>query len=283
MPSIDAVSIAPPAREWLADSRQARVLHVFDRACNLINERGEVLSIVTQQIGNGPFNLVIQDDILFSDHLNVQSPISIRENQLNLGTLTINTDTASLWCSRPDWEMLHAGKEGIINQLPNLREWIRECAHPNGSPISNSPISNSLISSITTIDLQSSGNSARGLAGLGQGLTPAGDDFILGAVFAAWIIHPSDVARIIAEATTNAAAPLTTSLSAAWLRAAGRGEAGILWHLFFGVLTSGDRMAIQECTERLLAVGHTSGADALSGFVHVVNCYSVIRGKSCLS
>jgi hypothetical protein len=55
--SINTLSLAPNACTGLANTRYPRILHVFDRACNLINERREVLSIVTPQIGNGPFNL----------------------------------------------------------------------------------------------------------------------------------------------------------------------------------------------------------------------------------
>src|SRR6185436_6759079 len=120
MISINAVSIAPNARDWLANSRHPRILHVFDRACNLINERREILSIVTQQIGNGPFNLVVEDDVLFSEHLNLQSLISVFPNQLNLGDLIINTGNAKLWSPRPDWETLHARRNEILNQLMSL-------------------------------------------------------------------------------------------------------------------------------------------------------------------
>ena len=76
MISVNAVSLAPDARDWLANSRHPRILHVFDRACNLINERREILSIVTQQIGNGAFNLVVEDDVLFSEHLNLPAKSS---------------------------------------------------------------------------------------------------------------------------------------------------------------------------------------------------------------
>jgi len=104
------------------------------------------------------------------------------------------------------------------------------------------------------------------LAGLGRGLTPSGDDFILGAVLATWIIHPSKIASKLAGEVTEAAAPLTTSLSGAWLRSAGRGEAGIRWHNLFNALMVSDKTAVQESVEQLLAVGHSSGADALAGF-----------------
>ena len=59
MQFINVLSVAPDVNNWLANSRLPRILYVFDRACNLINEPREVLSIVTPQIGNGPFNLVM--------------------------------------------------------------------------------------------------------------------------------------------------------------------------------------------------------------------------------
>ena len=300
---INALSLAPEARDWLENSRHPRILHVFDHACNLINECREVLSIVTQQIGDGPFNVVIEADVLFSDHLDTQSPISIYANQLNIGDLTINTANAKLWSPRPDWEALHARRDDILNHLSLLRASDSDRSNPHQceetlaphasagvassqsallamtlpqlpltnlqSPISSLQFSNSLISSLANADLPSSLTATQKLAGLGNGLTPAGDDFILGAVLAAWIIHPSNVARILAEEITNIAAPLTTSLSAAWLKSAGRGEAGILWHEFFNALLTGDSIGIQLQITNLLCIGHTSGADALAGLFGV--------------
>src|SRR5215207_4421879 len=102
MRSISAPSITHNVHEWLANSRQPRVLHVFDRACNLINERRDVLSIVTPQIGNGPFNLVLQEAVCFSDFLRLESRVSVFPTQLLLGDLTIQTADAKPWSPRPD-------------------------------------------------------------------------------------------------------------------------------------------------------------------------------------
>jgi hypothetical protein len=161
---------------------------------------------------------------------------------------------------------LHARREGILNQLKLLQIIAK---HPLGTnyqkrggfplrglrdtpfddhselpsdklrtglnqlklPITQSLISN-LSSALVTADISSAQTITSQLAGLGQGLTPAGDDFIMGVVLAAWIIHPREVASVLAEEITKIAVPLTTSLSASWLRSAGRGEAGILWHNF---------------------------------------------------
>lgn len=121
MQSINALSVASDVNDWLANSRHSRILHVFDQACNLINERREILSIVTPQIGNGPFNLVVDDDVLFSEHLNVNSRISIRGNQLILGDLTVHIVDAKLWSPHPDWKVLHAKRDDILSQIMSLR------------------------------------------------------------------------------------------------------------------------------------------------------------------
>ena len=294
MISINALSLAPDVNDWLTNSHHPRILHIFDHACNLINERREVLSIVTSQIGNGPFNLVIEDDALFSDHLNAQSPISISANRLNLGDLTIHKEAAKLWSPCPDWERLHAKRNDILNQLillPIINYQTGGLDMPfakttqgysttffnSNLPITNYQFSNSLVSALVSANLPSSLTAAKQLAGLGIGLTPAGDDFILGAVLATWIIHPLEVAEVIVKEITNTAAPLTTSLSAAYLKSAGKGEAGILWHNFFDALSSGDSSAVEIQITKLLSIGETSGADALAGFISTFIAYTEIE------
>lgn len=261
MQILNAFSLTSHVHNWLVNSQEPRVLHIFDSACNLINERREVLSIVTPQIGNGPFNLVVEDEICFLEHLDLKSIVSAPSTQLVLGDLTIYTADAKLWNPQPDWERLHDNRNRILDQVAQL-------------PITNYKIPNSLSSSLALADLPSSITAAKQLAGLGAGLTPSGDDFIMGSLYAVWLAHPSEVAGALAQAIVDVAAPLTTSLSAAWLNAAGRGQAGVLWHEFFEALTSAKVMRIQPAIERILAVGETSGADALTGFYSTLNYIS---------
>ncbi|MCQ3935659.1 MAG: hypothetical protein DPW18_01300 [Chloroflexi bacterium] len=261
---LNALSLTRAIRDWLADTRHPRVLHRFDRACNLINERREVLSIVTPEIGDGPFNLVITEGICFGENLSSKSPVSSSINQLTLGNFIIHTANAKLWNPSPDWETLHAKRKDIPNYLAQL-------------PITNysSPIlqSSNLFSALANADIPTAKILASQLAGLGIGLTPSGDDFIMGALYAAWIIHPPEIASILAWEVAETASALTTSLSAAWIRSAGRGEAGVLWHNLFHALNIGDSAAVRSAITKLLSVGHTSGADAMSGFIGVMTVY----------
>jgi len=266
---INSLSLTSNVNAWLANSRQPRVLHVFESACNLINEHKDVLSVVSQRIGDGPFNLVVEDNVIFLDHLSLESPISNFPNGLKIGDLTINTQNARLWSPRQDWKILYARRENVLALLPPLPVTNYEFL------VSNLQLFNSLASALVNADLPTSINATQKLAGLGIGLTPSGDDFIMGAILAAWIIHPADVAEVLAVEVTEVAAPLTTSLSGAWLRSAGRGEAGILWHQFFEALISADQTSIQESMDKILSVGETSGADALSGFVSSFAAWSV--------
>jgi hypothetical protein len=270
---VNAISLSPDVKDWLANSRHPRVLHVFERACNLINEHRELISIVTPQIGNGPFNLVVKDNISFSDTLNLESPISISPAQLILGDLTIDTVDAKLWNPRPGWESLHSRRDNIFDQLTLL-------PMSNYYPLLPQSLVSTLSSALVNADISSALKVTSQLAGLGMGLTPSGDDLIMGAIYAAWIIHPFEIASTLVQEVADTAAPLTTSLSAAWLTSAGKGEVGILWHKFFDALISKDRMRIEETMENILAVGETSGADALAGFTGVFVSWMDKAGSS---
>jgi hypothetical protein len=202
-----------------------------------------------------------------------------------LGKLIVHTADAKLWNPHPDWETLHSRKVDISNRLIQLPitnylngSFDTPLGEPSGlrtqhdSPTTQSLLSN-LCSALVHVDISGAKDITSKLAGLGLGLTPSGDDYIVGALYAAWIIHPFTVAHVLAHEIANTAAPLTTSLSAVWIRSAGKGEAGVLWHDFFDALVSTSMPRIQETRKKILAVGETSGADALAGFAGVFKAW----------
>jgi hypothetical protein len=274
MRSVCALSITPAVQDWLANTRRPKILHVFDPACNLINERREVLSIVVSQIGNGPFNLVVEDHLLFSAHLQVDSPVTVLGDQLRIGELTITMTKAKCWSPRPDWEMLHDHRENLAWQLAAFQ--VPDPQLPN-------TLRSGLSFGIVRGDISVSKLIASRLAGMGMGLTPAGDDYILGALYAASVIHPQETAVILAREIANAATPLTTSLSGAWLRSAGKGKAGIRWHEFFSALLACSPQQIRYTMDQILATGATSGADAMAGFINTFHLYTEMKNKLCIS
>jgi len=272
MRTAQAVSRTPAVDHWLSNSSHPRVLHIFEHACNLINEHRQVLSIVGPAIGNGPFNLVIEENISFNQYLSPESSITLQAKEVFSGNLKIDLLNSQPWDPRPNWEVLHDKRADIIQRLA-------EAAIPDHRTDIPAAFISSFSTALAVRDLSTVLAVAPKLAGLGNGLTPAGDDFIMGALHAAWIIHPSDIATSLGQQIAEAAAPLTTSLSAAWLRSAGRGEAGILWHEFFDALIAVGRTdspiyttKVQHAINKILSVGETSGLDALAGFANALKC-----------
>ena len=117
-------------------------------------------------------------------------------------------------------------------------------------------------------DLERLQEGAAGLAGLGGGLTPAGDDFLAGALLGIWLAHPAP--EPLCRAMVKVAAPRTTTLSAAFLRAAARGECSAAWHELLAALREGRQGEISRALHEILSYGATSGADTLAGFLYLI-------------
>jgi hypothetical protein len=129
------------------------------------------------------------------------------------------------------------------------------------------PAAQALVQGLVTADASLAVQGALGLAGLGGGLTPAGDDFIVGALLAVWAGLYGPGLELLTAAVADAAAERTTTLSGAYLRAAARGECSARWHALFKALLATEHAASRRALEALLAVGHTSGGDGLAGFL----------------
>lgn len=274
--------MTPAARIWLQHTACARVLQVFDVACNLIDEHDNIFSLVTPAIGNGPFAIVVQVD--FAKVIDLNTQIAISGATLTLGVCTIDTATASIWNPRPNWGALRPQIEFVRAQLPALTALLHSDA-PHGSfaSLADAPDPRdsmqdkllkharqpaiALTQGIAMNDLDRSRNGATQLAGLGGGLTPSGDDFIAGALYAMWAMRTDEDATAFAQPIIDAAIPRTTHLSAAWLRAAARGEAVESWHHFIDALTAHNHESMLNAARKIIHTGHTSGADALAGFV----------------
>lgn len=107
----------------------------------------------------------------------------------------------------------------------------------------------------------------KGLVGLGPGLTPSGDDLVCGSLVALRALGLRTPAARLAEA----AAPLFRSngnaISRAHFQAAAEGAATAPLHDALAALAKGRAKDLASALERLDAIGHCSGWDALTGLV----------------
>lgn len=172
----------------------------------------------------------------------------VKEGRLGIGNWEVGVGEwgVATWNARPHWAKLRGNRFENNGHLYPLALPIEERLE-------------AVLTAMRTGNDTAVAAATHALAGLGHGLTPSGDDILMGVIYALWVHQPtSKWIRLIGET----AALRTTTLSAAFLRAAVDGEATIHWHH----LTDGRPNAIQN----ILAIGKTSGREAWLGFVRTV-------------
>jgi hypothetical protein len=108
------------------------------------------------------------------------------------------------------------------------------------------------------------------LIGLGPGLTPSGDDFLVGAIVALHAYgHARRARRLAAKLRFEGA---THPISVAHWRAACEGLGSDALHACLHDMAEG--RAARTSLERIATIGHTSGWDALAGATTVAGALS---------
>jgi Protein of unknown function (DUF2877) len=117
-------------------------------------------------------------------------------------------------------------------------------------------------------DLPAFETAATRVLGLGHGLTPSGDDFVGGILFAlehaplaAWV----DALPAVKTRIRLAAAGATNPISAALLEDLMAGASYRALHDLLAALSSQNAMDVEAAVAQLLRVGASSGADMLAG------------------
>jgi hypothetical protein len=292
-----AVSVAPSALGWLQADRPGRVLHVFERATYLINDDNGILLLASPPVGMGPFTLLLDERSRpFTDKLRVDDAVQTLQGLLWIGPLSIRVDELTLWRASPDWEAVRHHPAAWAERLPEIQRLLRRDGRrgifagfiggdpfPAGTTMDDQlarqgrSAADDLLAVLGSDDEARIHRAAAGLAGLGIGFTPSGDDFLMGTMFALWATMPADVARRRCRWLSVAAADRTTCASTAWLAAAARGEASEPWHRLFGALSADRIGSVRGAARRIIETGHTSGEDALIGFVCAVE--SLMKGR----
>jgi hypothetical protein len=277
--------IAPRALEWLASAAKPRIHSLYRQSINLVDSEQGLLSVVLPEVGPGPFAIVVRrPDASFEGFnvLDLESPITINSRRMEIGPIQVDTVSAEEWQPRPNWRRF--GEELDSAALMRLAALLHEHARPGSfAPLANGTLpeldqtvqskalhaaarpAELLMAGLTAGDRAGVGEAAIQLAGLGGGVTPSGDDYLQGAIHALWAKQSEVRARRMGDAIISQATPLTNAISGEWLRSAARGEAGEDWHLLVEAIATNHE--VEEIAIQLLRRGHTSGADAMAGFL----------------
>jgi hypothetical protein len=305
----DAHSISRSVSPPLTPS-PLRILGLHRRVCNLISDRGDVIALVHPSVGNGPFHIVLARPVSFAG-LKVGERGRWRGDSLLFERFAVDLAGAQAWDPALPRAPVSARAWGQLRERLPGGDMNRKGFGWLGSPGDESPgyrtapdesgydlalaerTQQGAEHLLAGLHAGRESDIARGterLAGLGPGLTPAGDDFLLGFMARIWLepaLLPAGwTAPDLCQRIARIAAPRTTRLSRTWLTHAARGHFAESWHDLATALSSNDQSAIHHAAARILRTGATSGRDAMAGFLFTegeVRAYLIPYAMSSVS
>jgi hypothetical protein len=267
--------------------RFSGVVHsVFRQACNIRTDGGSLLTLLAPQLGNAPHGIRVAapPKLAFSEHLRSGQRVGCREAVLRVAGAEFAVDLAGAerWrseletletdLSRPEvalawqaaWQAL-AGHRRHLGEDP-----LTEAVHARGLALARASRALSAPAAAAAI---------RRLIGCGPGLTPAGDDLIVGFLAGLWSTHGGDPARRrfldALAAVVTATAEATGDISRAYLQHATLGSvAEPLARLARAIADGAPLPEVDRAAGTALRVGHTSGGDGVLGLLLGLACWS---------
>lgn len=275
----------------LKGTAELTVLHATDKVINLVTEDDQLISLVTQSIGNGPHNIVLPLGS-FARIPSFGQKALLREDRLRLNGLDVQIGEAELWQAEPDWPRLRRHHQRVQRSTPAMKAALRAgtpdpgvllLLDPEKTARRNLPgyfaeamvePAGQLTTGLAQAGFEQAVRAARRLAGMGTGLTPAGDDFLSGCMLACFSgFCPSEMRAQLPDLAVEAA-QRTTRLSAAYLHSAARGQFGAIWHELINAVLEQSDLELGGTLEVIMGIGHNSGAYTLSGFTKLVDAFS---------
>lgn len=266
----------------------ATVHSVFDRLVNLISgDDGQLCTVATAaEVDDAPATLLVDVPRSGFRELRIGDVVTARRERLLLPGRIVDMRGARPWApSLPalpmpatslDWLTDFLSAEGISGGAmvgPGATRWeVTVAARVEHRLLL-------LLNGIRTRDKQLVTEYATRLVGLGPGLTPTGDDVLLGLLLAVAMPkstladHLPALRRVVDRAQTN-------DISRAALRQAARGRTRRRLVDLLDAMARGDsRPALNRLGRRVTAIGHTSGTDILVGLSAALSLESELRGE----
>ncbi len=276
-----ARSVSRRIRDLLHRSRAGRVLAVFPRSC-YVDLNGQIAALVAPAVLNGPLNVVVDADP-WGDRVAAGAVTTSTDRMLRIGGgVEIELAGAVVWdAALPRWPRIDAvalsGYTAGLGRLlaseapeGGLARTVTGAHAPGGADEildrTAAPALADLAGGLRRRDAHLAASAAQMLAGLGPGLTPSGDDILLGCLLALAVL-PAEGTDRIRDAIVSATRDHTTRISQAYLHAAAQGEAGEPWHGLIAGLAAGGTSRVTDAARRVMAFGETSGSDMLAGFL----------------
>lgn len=231
--------------------RRGVVHSVFAGAANLCLDE-DWWTLLAADRPDQPSGIRLAPDAADLPPLRPGSPVAVRAGHVRAGDAVIDCRAATRWAPG-EWPVAAPGLEARLRQLEFTalrRAW------PGAATLARA-LGDALV------DDRALADAAQRAVGRGPGLTPSGDDVIVGLLTALGMQRSAARDRL-AHAIAPAL-PTTTGLSRHLIGEAALGLPGRALHELGAALLSG--ADFDGATDRALDIGATSGADAAVGLV----------------
>lgn len=268
------------------------VVHsVFQSALNLRPAgANELLTLVIASEADLPQGIRVNTPTEFSfERFNIGDPVTCQDGNLRIDSLTVGLHNAQRWkCdlsklefdpTKPTvsfawglvWDMLNERQRLSDSEIIAEALFRPNESASNGVAYKASAAMQALVN--TTRRLDSTDTSAvKSLIGLGSGLTPSGDDLLIGYVTGLWctVEHGSERMQFISSLGKAIIHLLskTNDISRTYLYHATQGQVSSrLANLVEGICSGWSPAYLTQIAETAMRVGHTSGMDTLTGLL----------------
>jgi Protein of unknown function (DUF2877) len=252
---------------------------VFDQACNIRVDDGRLLALLAPCLGNVPHGvrIAVPAGFGFARHLTVGAPVGCRADVLRMPGLSIDLGTAKPWQAevatavdmrvpqvarawRTAWRMLQQRRARVG---PAQVATLSRAVDRRGLRLARATRHRRVHEAAAAI---------KGLIGCGPGLTPSGDDLIVGFLAGLWSTARNDpergaFRRALCVAVAGATGA-TGDISRVYLTHASRGRFAEPLTMLATRIGEGVPVGeIERLTAGALRVGHSSGCAGVLGLL----------------
>ncbi|MBU4561336.1 DUF2877 domain-containing protein [bacterium] len=271
---------------------EGKVQSVFSKAFNIRTKENELISIVATEKLNGPNRILLklpedEDFISFGIKKEARAVGTTQKISINNGNFLISLREAKKWSPKVEIEKKRPSSR-VRDNLASLQKDFSTEKEKNkkaspitrGEPCFLSSFENSisqelrirtqeLTKSIKERNLPEVSKNIKRLIGFGEGLTPSGDDFLVGLIASLHFLGNSESQHLLKKIKRiiNLEKEKTTFLSGKFLEYACQGRFPETILYLIEAIFSGSRQGTEKTARRCLDFGATSGRDTLLGIV----------------
>jgi len=284
-----AKSVASDLNDILTSETVEGIVHsVFDQACNIQLDRNSLVTLISSKLPNYPAAIkldIAEDQKLCSFGLKVGMKAIVKKDEIKIPEVcvSIKLTGVKVWDSAPLFLRSKISEEMLCENIEKIRGLTLKYGEIEGiaSILDGDKVANHykdfiinsvkrLAKGISDFDFKEITEASKRLIGLGPGLTPATDDFLLGILASLYYMgyyfgnHLEDLKKIAGFMIYDLPGR-TTFISEIMLRNGMKARfSEPIRDLMLAVIHN---TSVQDKCINLLSIGGTSGSDCAAGIV----------------